>query len=299
MKTTLVAVVLWLQIGVALVAGGREVHAKTASNDQAHDATNALAFYENHMSPMGWRAVLAGADSDAELFSSTASLSPSWKLQWDPSTYDPKDRAAEKAYLRPKKHIAVKRPAGNWTMSKTKAARAYKNMRLRFRNPIYNGVRPGPATFYMPGTVKQLIQTIKRLNKAGTRWVVRGGGHNYETTALPSGTNAAVIDMARFTKFQIASNSQSAVIGAGQRLGEVYLRLAQHSPPLLMVAGTCASNGASGYLLGGGAGVSSRKYGWATEQVRYSGRFPMHITIENNLGMQTQHNHHLIRPSCP
>ena len=242
--------------------------ASTTTSSQADDVAAQLAFYETHMSPMGWPGVLAGSDGDAVApFASTGEGLGPPKLEWDPRTYNPKDRAAEKAYLRPKKHITVKRPAGNWTTSKTKAARAYNNMRLRYRNPVYNAVRPGPAKFYMPGTVKQLVQMIKNLNRAGTRWVVRGGGHNYEATALPSGTDAVVIDVARFTQFRIANDGRSAIIGAGQRLGEVYLRLAQHTPPLLMVAGTCASNGASGYLLGGGTGVSARKYGWGTEQV--------------------------------
>ena len=280
MKTTSLSMALCLQIGVLLLAGSLTVRAAVTSQNQADDAVPHLAFYETHMSPMGWGAVLArsGIDAVSSLSSTgkaTTALSPKWKAGWDPSTYNSKDRAAERAYLKPHTHITIKRPAGNWTTSKTKAARAYNNMRLRYRNPIYNSVRPGPAKFYMPGTIKQLIQTIKRLNKAGTRWVVRGGGHNYEATALPSGTGAAVIDMARFTQFRIASDAQSAIIGAGQRLGEVYLRLAQHNPPLLMVAGTCAANGASGYLLGGGAGVSSRKYGWGTEQVRHADWFSM------------------------
>jgi FAD/FMN-containing dehydrogenase len=193
------------------------------------------------------------------------------KPQLDPSTYNTgKDRTADKAFLTPSVRMTVARPAHNWNTSKSKAARAYKNMRLRYRNTIYNGVRPGPARFFLPGTVKELARTIKRLNRKGVRWVVRGGGHNYEVTALPSGNDAAVIDLARFAQFRIASDGRSAVIGAGQRLGEVYLMLAQHDPPLLIVAGSCASNGASGYLLGGGTGVMARKFGWGTEHVRLS-----------------------------
>lgn len=247
--------------------------ASTATSSQADDTAAHLGFYKRHMSPMGWPFVLAGTDGGDAVtpFASTGEgLAPQkskWKTQWDPSTYNPKDRAAENVYLNPRNRITVKRPAGNWTTSKTKAARAYNNMRLRYRNPVYDSVRPGPAKFYMPGTVKQLVHTIKRLNRAGTRWVVRGGGHSYDAASLPTGTNAAVIDMARFTQFRIASDGQSAVLGAGQRLGEVYLRLAQHDPPLIIVADTCAANGASGYLLGGGVGISSRKYGYASDHV--------------------------------
>jgi hypothetical protein len=270
MKPSFAYIQLIVLFSAAAITG---VHAAITASE-AEAAADHLKFYETHMSPMGWRDVLATANgkaapqSSSNMVQSTA-LDRTWKSEvMDPSTFNPKDKAAEKVYLNPKKHITVKRPAGSWNTSKTKAARAYKNMRLRYRNPVYNSVRPGPAKYYMPSTAKQLARTIQRLNRAGVRWVVRGGGHNYEATALPSGTDAAVIDMARFTQFRIASDAQSAIIGAGQRLGEVYLRLAQHDPPLLMVAGTCASNGASGYLLGGGTGVSARKYGWGTEQVR-------------------------------
>lgn len=248
-------------------------HASRAQSSRSDADDHTKTFYETHQSPMGWRTALSAANGQFASNSAAAQTHAGgvgkWKSQLlDPSTYNPKDVAAEKAFLTPKRHITVKRPAGSWNTSKSKAARAYKNMRLRYRNTMYNQERPGPAKYHMPGTVKELVQTIKRLNKKGVRWVARGGGHNYETTALPSGTKAAVIDMARFMQFNIASDGKSAVIGAGQRLGEVYLRLAQHNPPLLMVAGTCASNGASGYLLGGGFSVSSRKYGWATDQVR-------------------------------
>jgi hypothetical protein len=263
--------VLYVQLSLlCVVAGTAGRHAATQSSIEA-DAADPLSFYETHESPMGWRTALAAANGDVVSPPSTVesnAVGQTWQSQFNASTYNRKDRAAEKAYLNPRVRVTVKRPLGSWNTSRGMAARAYKNMRLRYRNTIYNDVRLGPVRFYVPGTVKELVQTIKRLNKAGTRWVVRGGGHNYETTALPSDTKSAVIDMARFTHFRIASDAQSAVIGAGQRLGEVYLRLAQYDPSLLIVAGTCASNGASGYLLGGGLGVSSRKYGWGTEQVR-------------------------------
>ena len=67
---------------------------------------------------------------------------------------------------------------------------AYANMRLRYRNTKYNGERPGPASFYMPSTPKGLAETITDLNAASTRWVVRSGGHSYETNSLPPGTEA-------------------------------------------------------------------------------------------------------------
>lgn len=84
------------------------------------------------------------------------------------------------------------------------AATAYSNMRARYRNTKYDGVRPGPATFHMPATPKGLADTIKSLNAAGTRWVVRSGGHSYEANALPSGTDAAVVDMARFAGLKVS-----------------------------------------------------------------------------------------------
>jgi len=144
---------------------------------------------------------------------------------------------------------------------------AYANMRLRYRNTKYNGVRPGPASFYMPSTPKGLAETITDLNAASTRWVVRSGGHSYETNSLPSGTEAAVIDMARFGSLKIDAAAQTVTVGAGQRLGNVYIALASHDPPLVFASGTCAANGASGFLHGGGTGSFVRRLGWGSDGV--------------------------------
>ena len=59
--------------------------------------------------------------------------------------------------------------------------------------------------------------------------------------------------------------NQTATIGAGCRLGDVTERL--FTDGLAVPAGTCAPVGIAGIAIGGGHGVSSRKFGLTTDNL--------------------------------
>lgn len=168
-------------------------------------------------------------------------------------------------------NVVVSRPKEENTAA---LDRAYDNMRIRLQNTRYNDVRPGPNVYYIPKNASILSKTIKELNAAGTMFLIRGGGHSYEATTLPTSDNAAVIDMAKFTSMVVSDSEivgkdgmpyRELTFGPGLRLATMYLYLAKRN--LALIAGTCPTNGASGYYLGGGAGPSMRKVGWGSDQI--------------------------------
>ncbi|KAJ9079381.1 hypothetical protein DSO57_1035990 [Entomophthora muscae] len=91
---------------------------------------------------------------------------------------------------------------------------------------------------------------------------VRGGGHSYEKLSMLDGR--LVVDLSKLNSIQV--NEETATIGAGALLGQVYAELwsqGKRSVP----AGTCPSVGIAGHTLGGGYGLSSRKYGLMVDNV--------------------------------
>lgn len=167
-------------------------------------------------------------------------------------------------------NVIVVRPEGNDAAT----VQAYENMRIRLRNTRYNDVRPGPKVYYIPKNASIVSETVKDLNAAGTAFVIRGGAHSYEANTLPSSGEAAVIDMAKFTKMEVSEDDmvgsdgvkyRELTFGPGLRLATLYMFLAMKK--LVLVAGTCPANGASGYYLGGGAGPSMRRFGWGSDQI--------------------------------
>ncbi|KAF0441097.1 FAD-binding domain-containing protein [Gigaspora margarita] len=95
--------------------------------------------------------------------------------------------------------------------------------------------------------------------------VPRSGGHSYEKYGLGGRDNVIVLDLTFINGITIDSNSKTAKIGAGNRLGEVYNQLNQAG--FLMPAGLCPSVGIGGHVLGGGFGYYSRKYGLACDNI--------------------------------
>ncbi|RIB00613.1 hypothetical protein C2G38_1144212, partial [Gigaspora rosea] len=90
----------------------------------------------------------------------------------------------------------------------------------------------------------------------------RSGGHSYEKY---SSAGAIVVDITNLNKIDINSTANTAVIGAGNRLGSIYYTLSQAG--FLIPAGTCPSVGIGGHALGGGYGLYGRKYGLALDSI--------------------------------
>ncbi|NUP17105.1 MAG: FAD-binding oxidoreductase [Streptomyces sp.] len=84
---------------------------------------------------------------------------------------------------------------------------------------------------------------------------IRNGGHSYG--GWSSGNNRLIIDVSKLNRIRASGNT--AVVGAGSKLIDVYRALAAKG--VTVPAGSCPSVGVSGLTLGGGHGVTSRAYG--------------------------------------
>ncbi len=87
-------------------------------------------------------------------------------------------------------------------------------------------------------------------------FAIRSGGHSYPGYSTTTGL---VIDVTRMNTITVNTGAQTATIGAGARLIDVYNVLAQHGYAL--PAGSCPTVGIAGLALGGGVGVLGRKLG--------------------------------------
>jgi hypothetical protein len=84
----------------------------------------------------------------------------------------------------------------------------------------------------------------------------RAGGHSYEGfSSCPS----LMIDVRKMNQIAIDTANQTARIGAGCLLGDIAVALFEHK--LALPAGSCRPVGVAGLALGGGHGLTSRKFG--------------------------------------
>jgi hypothetical protein len=92
-------------------------------------------------------------------------------------------------------------------------------------------------------------------------FAVRSGGHSY--TGLSS-TSGVLIDIGPLN--QVHLKDDIASIGAGAKLGDVYAILGQQQRSI--PAGSCASVGIAGLVLGGGLGIADRRFGLTCDALR-------------------------------
>ncbi|CAG8721817.1 3320_t:CDS:2 [Gigaspora margarita] len=112
---------------------------------------------------------------------------------------------------------------------------------------------------------KDVQKAVKCAVKLGRDIVPRSGGHSYEKYGLGGRNNVIVLDLTFVNGITINSETETAKIGAGNRLGNVYNQLNQAG--FLIPAGLCPSVGIGGHALGGGFGYYSRKYGLACDNI--------------------------------
>ncbi len=91
----------------------------------------------------------------------------------------------------------------------------------------------------------------------------RSGGHSY---AGYSSCDGLVIDVSRLNAVGVDTASNTAVIGAGALLIDVYNEVGANNR--LLPAGSCPTVGVAGLALGGGIGVFARRYGLTSDNLR-------------------------------
>jgi len=135
---------------------------------------------------------------------------------------------------------------------------AYDQARL-LESTRFDAVHP-QAIVYCTSAL-EVSKTLRWARKYGIHVVPRSGGHSY---AGYSTTTGVVLDVSRMSGVSV--RGQTAVVGAGAQLIDVYSKLAARG--VTIPAGSCPTVGVAGLALGGGHGFASRKLGLTCDNVK-------------------------------
>ncbi len=97
----------------------------------------------------------------------------------------------------------------------------------------------------------------------GVALAARSGGHSYGGYSSAPGL---VIDVSNMSSISVDSSANTAVVGAGAKLIDIYNAIGRHDR--LLPGGSCPTVGIAGLALGGGVGVFGRKYGLTSDNIR-------------------------------
>ena len=132
------------------------------------------------------------------------------------------------------------------------AARLVYNLR-------YDGARPEAVV--QPLDTRDVAAVVRWSNRFNVHLVPRSGGHSYAGYSTTS--SGVVVDLSRISGVRVSNGR--ATVGAGTQLIDVYAALARRG--LLVPAGSCPSVGITGLALGGGHGLSGRRFGLTTDNL--------------------------------
>ncbi|KAG0231064.1 hypothetical protein BGW42_000540 [Actinomortierella wolfii] len=123
-----------------------------------------------------------------------------------------------------------------------------------------------PVAIYHPASTTDAASAVKCAASNNINVAPRSGGHSFEGYCQGGKDGALVLDLNLLQQFSIDPNTGVASIGGGSRLGPLYAKL-WNAGQYLIAAGTCPSVGIGGHTLGGGLGMTGRKYGMASDNV--------------------------------
>jgi FAD/FMN-containing dehydrogenase len=126
-------------------------------------------------------------------------------------------------------------------------------------NTRYDGIRPQAVV--QPLDTRDVQAVVRWAGRFGVRVVARSGGHSYGGYSTTAG--GVVVDLSGLRGIRVAGGR--ATVGAGAQLIDVYSKLASRG--LLVPAGSCPSVGIAGLALGGGHGLSGRRFGLTADNL--------------------------------
>jgi FAD/FMN-containing dehydrogenase len=141
----------------------------------------------------------------------------------------------------------------------TPGERGYAQARLEY-DTVFDGIKPR-AVAYCEG-LEDVQRAVRWAGKNGVRIVARCGGHSYGgySTVGPG----VVVDVSRLRRISVGGSV--ATVGAGLALIDLYAGLWRHR--VTVPGGSCPTVGISGLALGGGVGLSGRKFGTTADNIR-------------------------------
>ncbi|WP_205752746.1 FAD-binding oxidoreductase [Cryptosporangium phraense] len=120
-----------------------------------------------------------------------------------------------------------------------------------------------PAAIALVADATDVRTVVTKAGGRGVPLAARSGGHSYPGYSTPTG--GLVVDVGALKKITVRADN-TAVVGAGARLIDVYTALAAHGRAI--PAGSCPTVGIGGSTLGGGLGVVARAYGLTCDHLR-------------------------------
>ena len=135
----------------------------------------------------------------------------------------------------------------------------YGGARLVY-NERFDGARP-PAVV-QPRDTRDVQAVVRWANRFGVRLVARSGGHSY--AGYSTSSQGVVVDLGRMRGVHVAGGR--ATVGPGAQLIDLYATLSRRG--LLVPGGSCPSVGVGGQALGGGHGLSGRRFGLMSDNLR-------------------------------
>ncbi|KAG0055563.1 hypothetical protein BGZ83_008174 [Gryganskiella cystojenkinii] len=141
-------------------------------------------------------------------------------------------------------------------------------------SPMYNNDRRvynhifdyEPSAIFHPASEAEAAAAVLCAVLHNVSIAPRSGGHSFEGYSGGGKNGSLVIDLNLFQQFVIDHDTGIATVGAGNRLGPLYIKL-WNAGEYLVPAGSCPGVGVGGHALGGGMGMVGRKYGMLTHNV--------------------------------
>ncbi|KAK7045778.1 hypothetical protein VNI00_007179 [Paramarasmius palmivorus] len=122
-----------------------------------------------------------------------------------------------------------------------------------------------PAAIAFPTSVADVAKAVSIGASKKVNIVARSGGHSYIANGLGGKDGALVIDMSGMKSITVNSDTGLAIVGAGNRLGDVASRLNNYGRGI--PHGTCPYVGIGGLASFGGFGHASRLWGLTLDAV--------------------------------
>jgi FAD/FMN-containing dehydrogenase len=121
-----------------------------------------------------------------------------------------------------------------------------------------------PAAIVRVGSAEEVAATLRFAGEQGLKVSPRGGGHNYQASALRDG--GILLDLGALDTVEIDTMAETARVGVGIEGGVLSEKLARAG--FAFPVGHCVDVVLSGYLLSGGFGWNGGEWGAACGNVR-------------------------------
>src|SRR5918997_403195 len=126
-------------------------------------------------------------------------------------------------------------------------------------NTRFDGIRPDAVV--LPRDTRDVQAVVRWADRFDIRLVSRSGGHSY--AGYSTTERGVVVDLRRLRGVRVSNGR--ATVGPATPLIDVYSRLARSG--LLVPAGSCPSVAIAGLALGGGHGLSGRRFGLTSDNL--------------------------------